>query len=335
MKTIGVLSHADDLDGVVAGLLLSIWHSRLSGELCDINVQFSNYAEAEEKFLTLAEISDEIYVADLSWRNPDLLSQLKNPPKKIVFLDHHLSSIATFDHWMSNPPAGVEVEAYVQADGTKCASDLVWEKYFDSSELLRELTAIEVKALRYLVGITHNIDLWKRDKIMDFDLSDVIDQLGASKTFSILSKDLTRVYPEFFTDEITVAISAAKREIDKARAVALSSCVNRDFTLPDGRVSRLKVAFCLNAPSRIADDLGARTDLGWVVMLWLENGRISARTNEETIEATGVDVNDLMASFGGGGHRLASGGCTEPHLAANLEGFAAQVAERVNILLNR
>ena len=307
-----VLTHIADLDGVASGVLL--WYYLLYQNSKPPEVFFVDYDNCAEILEQEAPTASEVYIADISLRNPALIKCLEHLGKENVYIfDHHASSRPTFKLW--------EDRAQIWFDDShqKCTADLIWE--FGEDVFVRYN-----EALHDLKKFTHSADLWIRDQVMGEKLSDVIAVLGARYLFEKLTNQPEQCYYDNFTPDMMRASLQAEGRREQSKLIAKNTAYSMDI---DG--VKLTVALAAGASSHVGQMFIDEEPLSWVALIDIQGLRVSFRTNENTINKSGISVSDIAGYFGGGGHPVASGApLTEVILQNGTKSFAENIAKVIH-----
>lgn len=301
-----IVSHAADLDGVTSAVVvdeLLRLHCRES-----IDVVFANYDDALSLIQEHAPKYDEIWITDLSWKpgSPLMESLAHIAPENRWLVDHHASSAEMMEVWKG------QANILFDPRGAKCAADLCWDR---ACEVFREMLgenapSVHFETLQALVKATHSRDLWVQDDPMGNILTDVLTEIGPYAMFRQMQRPLLQLDVDLFPAEWQRAIAKAARAREK-------SCKVAERSLSEVRVNdapALMVCLSLGHSSDVGHHLLSTRGLGWVAMICPGASTISFRTNQETIDRTGVAVNDIAARMHpeGGGHPCAAGCPLDP-----------------------
>jgi len=334
MKKTCVLSHAADLDGCVAAL--NTYHAlKNKPNLYEINsedVYFADYADSEAKLLELVSKYECLFITDLSWKSTSLLDKLPKDEKFFVFLDHHKDSKAVFDAFRSDFP---NVWAELSDDDSKCAADMAFE-LFDSkwSEEINKFVPNKMQpymsendwikeCLRTLTRYTHSRDLWIRDEPMGELLTEVIAVKDVPFLFNYFVDYFDNAFGpgydyngevlfsesyDFYTPkEFKCYHDECERTNEISYAMAGRTRLSGELKLPGDTSVWLHSMYSFGPISEIGATVVEQYKLGWAVMVNLERGSLSIRSNKETFELLGIGANDIAKMYGGGGHTLAAG----------------------------
>lgn len=319
MKKTCILSHIDDLDGCVSALNLYFYcMMRPSAyDFSQKDVYFASYKDSEETLLKLAEEYDVVFIADLSWKDPAVISKLPKDDKFFFFFDHHVDSRETFermDHEMPN--------VYVKLDsaGGKCAADLTFD--FLLKGLSTNIPVAEdykdeslIGMLRSFTRYAHSRDLWILDEPLGNLLSEAIVVKGVPHIFYCLVDTIENPFDEDFDQDYNFNPSAEFYTYsdmcafanEKAIEIAKNTLLSGELRLPDGRSVWLHTLYAFGPVSEIGHQIVEENGLGWAVILNLERTGMSVRTNKETIDLLGIGANNIAGIYQGGGHPQAAG----------------------------
>lgn len=307
------VSHSADLDGVASAILANFYLKTLHHG-AHVNVVFTSVnGDAENAIISAIQDSSVIWITDLSFSNENFLSDLFkfHPDKAIHVFDHHASSQQAFQNVSS-------CNAVLDISGNKCATDLVYD-YIK--------TRIGCIPAEYcdLVRYTHSIDLWIKDEPQGERLTEVIQNLGAKETFNLLTQDISKIYLENFTPAMQLCNKISDRNLSKSSSLAFNSVLEEKTDT----LGVVKAAFCYGCASEVGSAL-VQGEKAWVGLIDMSRQELSFRTNNETVNLTGIGANDIAKFLGGGGHPNAAGSkCTKEIL---LGGPAILKQEMVKII---
>lgn len=306
-RRVTILSHQDDLDGVASAVVADRY---LRGQGVVPNVCFVSYETIEVDVERLGASEDELWIMDLSLKDPGLIKHLRRfGPEKLFIFDHHSSSVQAMASWQ--PFATILFDD----SGNRCATDLVYG-------FVREtLGWDDLGALGPMVDAAHSRDLWIRDVQAGDDLTVMICQKDAHWMFGLLQGDPTLASPANYTAGMYEAMQEAETARQESIALANASEVTLKYRMhpitrelfdpPVTLVCALSNGFSSDVAHALLDGNGHR----WVALIDVDRLRLSFRTNDETIQATGVSAKELAESIpGGGGHPCAAGSALPPEI---------------------
>ena len=306
-----VISHAADLDGVASAALLHFWGLMLSD---DTHVAFADYDNAEDvimKSVRDAGKNDTLAIADISLRDPSLLSRIAAhmPREAITIFDHHASSRDCWEAWRAE---GVNI--HFNDAHTHCTADLIYNAMIDT---LGIPVPSDISALRQAA---HSRDLWIRNDKNGEMMSDVITVLGAYHVFDELSANPGRIYPDNYTPVMCDALHKCQDNRERSKQMAKRSGSYQGMEINDGQLVKVVTAFCEGHESDISEMLMAPYSIPcWVGLINIKKNVLSFRCNSFTVNSTGVAVSDIATFFGGGGHPFAAGSPMVSHYADGLD----------------
>lgn len=290
-----IISHIADLDGVASAILANFYFKTLYPG-AQVNITFTSVnSGAENAIVSAIQDSSVIWITDISFSNSNFLSDLFrfNPDKAIYVFDHHASSQQAFQNI-----SGCNV--ILDISGNKCATDLVYD-YIK--------TRVDHIPTEYydLVRYAHSIDLWIKDEPQGERLTEVVQILGAKKTFNILTQDISKVYLKNFTPAMQLCNEISINNLSKSSSLAFNSVLEEKTDT----LGVVKAAFCFGCASEVGSAL-VRGEKAWVGLIDMSRQELSFRTNNETVNLTGIGANDIAEFLGGGGHPNAAGSkCTK------------------------
>ncbi len=275
-----IITHAKDVDGVSPVILLQLIKRKVDFYLLEIE-------EVEEKVPALLKEDlkdyEHIYVTDLSL-GEELYEWIDQQPWKEKF---HL-----FDHHISQQYASQY--SFVTLDVNECATSLFY-KYLKTNHPLLQSPKIE----QYVTHVFH-LDLWHWVKKNDFTAKKLGDLFGIYGNLGYIEHFVKNLEEESIP--IIADAEAELLEIEESRIQRYFE--RKKEQLMEFRYQHYKmgVVFAENYRSELGMLLqGARPDLDFIAMINASGG-VSLRTQRED-----VDLAEIASSFGGGGHKKASG----------------------------
>lgn len=275
-----IITHAKDVDGVSPVILLQLIKRKVDFYLLEIE-------EVEEKVPALLKEDlkdyEHIYVTDLSL-GEELYEWIDQQPWKEKF---HL-----FDHHISQQYASRY--SFVTLDVNECATSLFY-KYLKTNHLLLQSPKIE----QYVTHVFH-LDLWHWVKKNDFTAKKLGDLFGIYGNLGYIEHFVKNLEEESIP--IIADAEAELLEIEESRIQRYFE--RKKEQLMEFRYQHYKmgVVFAENYRSELGMLLQeARPDLDFIAMINASGG-VSLRTQRED-----VDLAEIASSFGGGGHKKASG----------------------------
>lgn len=275
-----IITHAKDVDGVSPVILLQLIKRKVDFYLLEIE-------EVEEKVPALLKEDlkdyEYIYVTDLSL-GEELYEWIDQQPWKEKF---HL-----FDHHISQQYASRY--SFVTLDVNECATSLFY-KYLKTNHLLLQSPKIE----QYVTHVFH-LDLWHWVKKNDFTAKKLGDLFGIYGNLGYIEHFVKNLEEESIP--IIADAEAELLEIEESRIQRYFE--RKKEQLMEFRYQHYKmgVVFAENYRSELGMLLQeARPDLDFIAMINASGG-VSLRTQRED-----VDLAEIASSFGGGGHKKASG----------------------------
>lgn len=314
-----IVSHRADLDGVASAVLMT--QAVPEEHRMNAHVAFADY---DDKLPLLSGVVDTfkpdvVWIGDLAFRInefDDVYALLKDVGE-VKFYDHHVSSSEFFDRVRESWP-----QACVSLDvsGDFCTADLVYNDNPDAmtSEWMEELRSA-----------THSADLFLNINRNGTLLSMVITVLGANATFDMILADPSCICEEKFTGVMQACVEKCRRQDQKSFDLANWSEHSMLVTSLPGSP---KIVLCFTAgnESVIGNGMAERHSPAWTIMLKPDINAVSMRTNQQTIDMTGISVADIAASFGGGGHPRAAGfDLPLPWLIKGMDFALVELADRI------
>ena len=273
-----------------------------------------SYLAKLSKYVSSSSISS-IYITDLAPNKnyvhsiADLVKRYSESNIKIYWLDHHI-----WDSELSNILSSSGAEVYV--DTSTCATGVV-----------RRFFSLEDEFSIDLEKVICSIDLWRFDdhrsayftRLVSYRDDDEWRNLLVNKLIELKSIDqLISWGMRFIIDLMDKELFEYSKYLEEA--IQKTFCGIKFIVVLKSRNSSI-------GTSQLGHYLLSATHSDVAVII-RENGSISFRSRE-------YNVRDLALHFGGGGHRLASGGAVELSL---LEKFVIKLGLRkilINKVLNR
>jgi oligoribonuclease NrnB/cAMP/cGMP phosphodiesterase (DHH superfamily) len=301
MKKVSIVSHIADLDGVASAVLATEIVMSKYGYAPE-QVLFANYDDVKTVIARAAIDADELWILDLSIREPNISEFFKHIPKESVFyFDHHQSSTPVIEAW--DDCASI----YFDDSGDYCTADLLYEAANNISPRF-----VKNNATNQLVAATHSRDLWINDVNEGALLTDAIAVLGAKAVYQELIEQPISAFEHKFTPIIQESIAIAKKQ----RASAMTMASNTKMTIKVNDNCTLIYAIANGYFSEIAHAFLIQNPEAYAMIFDLGRLTCSVRCNSETIEKNGVGANTIASLFhGGGGHPYAAGFPLLPEMA--------------------
>ena len=275
-----IITHAADIDGVSPVILLQLIKREVDFYLLEIE-------DVEERVPALLKEDlkdyEHIYVTDLSL-GEELYEWIDQQPWREKF---HL-----FDHHVSQQYASRY--SFVTLDIDECATSLFY-RYLKTDYPFLQNAKIE----QYVTHV-FNLDLWHWVKKNDFtakklgDLFGIYGNLGYIEHFVKNLKEEGR--PIIAQEEVELL------KIEESRIQSYFEKKKEQLMVFRYQDYKMGVVFAENYRSELGMLLQeARPDLDFIAMINVAGG-VSLRTQRED-----VDLAEIASSFGGGGHKKASG----------------------------
>jgi uncharacterized protein len=295
-----LLTH-NDLDGVSCGILAKLAFGK------DVDVRYHSVSRLDtevEKFIDSKEKDTYLIITDLSVNkvNEERLEEYYKEGGKVLLLDHHKSALHLNDYdW-----GYVEVEK----DGQLTSATSLFYTYLVEQELLEPKLAIDE-----YVELVRQYDTWEWEKneneeahrlnalfflisIDEFE-EKMMDRLSKSDHFYF--EEFEKKIPDMEDDKIERYIRRKKREIVQTE-------IDHKFA---------GIVYAESYHSELGNELGKEfPHLDYIVILNMGSKRVAFRTIHDD-----VDVSEIAAHYGGGGHAKASG------CAMTVEAYNQFVAE--------
>ncbi|MBS1722881.1 MAG: hypothetical protein JSS66_08010 [Armatimonadetes bacterium] len=291
MGKVSIVSHRADLDGVASAVLASEFVLARRGTVPD-QVLFADYDDAKTVIARAAIDAEELWILDLSLREPNIAEFFSHLPKSSVFfVDHHQSTSGVVSAWENR------ATIFFDASGNRCTADILYDSAGTVAPSFKK-DAIWGQ----LVAATHSRDLWINNVPEGALLSDVIEVLGAQATYQVLVESPSAALEEKFPVRFQEAVTVAR----KRREAELKIVRNTQVELPF-LGTRILFALASCYQSDLAEILLSEDADRYIVFLDLSKESASVRCRQGLIDQTSLPANKLASVFGGGGHPCAAG----------------------------
>lgn len=293
MKKVSIVSHRADLDGVASAVLATEFVMSKYGAPPE-KVIFADYDDAKTAIARAAIDVDELWILDLSIKEPNIAEFFKHIPRESVFyFDHHNSSVSTVEAWSD------VASLYFDDSGNSCTADLLYKAAGDVAPQFTKTPIYD-----QLVAATHSRDLWINDVQEGALLTDVISILGAQAVYQELieqpSSAFESKFPKLFQEAVIIA------EHQREAAIAMANNTKMSIEVKDG--CSLVYMITTGYQSDVGHMILQQHPGSYAIMFNLSNLTGSIRCNKETAMANGIGANSIASLFaGGGGHPYAAG----------------------------
>jgi len=293
MKKVSIVSHRADLDGVASAVLAAEFVMSRHG-IPPEKVIFADYEDAKTAIARAAIDADELWILDLSIREPNIAEFFKHIPRESVFyFDHHNSSVPTVEAWDS------AASIYFDDSGNYCTADLLYEAAGNVAPRFAKTPVYD-----QLVAATHSRDLWVNDVREGALLTDAIAILGAQAVYQELieqpSSAFETKFPKLFQEAVIIA--------DNQREAAMAMANNTKMSIPVKPGCNLVYAITTGYQSEVGHMILQQYPGSYAIMFNLSNLTGSIRCDKDTAAANGIGANNIASLFaGGGGHPYAAG----------------------------
>jgi uncharacterized protein len=317
-RLVHIVSHGPHcLDGVAAAVAIARYYSGVP-----VRPSFSGNPKINEviRGLVIEEPLDdqELWITDISWTDPAtdaFLRRLAERGLKVFWIDHHATAIERLKSGRIDVPFAHRI-----VDDSYSAARLVYDYLLERLRREgRENPALERFA--HIVRMADDNDRWVHEVPGSWELALTLRSMDGPEAFD----ELMRI------DESGAYTPRMRAAFEKVEAEMKESFETADGTrsataLPSG--VNVVSAVCNGYPSEIADRWGKRMPNSVFVLFDLKSGAISYRRSPDCK----VDLSQVAAAFGGGGHPAAAGS-EMPELLADVAKTAGKrVAEIVNKL---
>jgi len=304
-----VVSHGPHcLDGVAAAVAVARYHAGRAG----VAARFASNSEIDHVLQTLTPEpgrNTELWITDISWREAATdahLRALAAAGARIYWIDHHRTALERVRAGLVDVPFADRVLSEDYA-----ASRLTYE-YLERRLAAEGRQAPGFAAFAPVIAMADDNDRWLHRVPGSRELAWVVRALGAEAYAELLEIDSRVTY----TPRMVAARARVESEMARSFAVANASRVERRL----GELT-LVAAVCDGHPSEIADAWGKQARNTVFALYDAQSLAVSLRRSPDCA----VDLSQLAAGLGGGGHAAAAG-CELPELRRALaEGLAARV----------
>jgi oligoribonuclease NrnB/cAMP/cGMP phosphodiesterase (DHH superfamily) len=286
-----IVSHGPHcLDGVTAAAAVA----RYFEGGADVRATFASNSEIDRTLRGLRPTAGrdaELWVTDISWRDPETdahLRALAADGVKLYWIDHHRTALERVRRGLVDVPFTDTVLSEEFA-----ASRLVYE-YLTRRLAAEGRSHPRFTSFRPVVAMADDNDRWLHAIPGSRELGWVVRALGPDAYPDFLTLDERVTY----TPKMAEARDRVGAEIARSFEVAERSRVERRI----GDVT-LVVAVCDGHPSEIGDAWGKKTSRTVFALYDAKSLSVSFRRSPDC----DVDLSTLAQALGGGGHAAASG----------------------------
>jgi len=308
-----VVSHGPCcLDGVTAAVAVARYHREAT-----VVPHFSSNAKINETLLGLrcepADATHEVWITDISWTDPAVdrhLQALIDAGVRVFWIDHHRTALERHQRG----EVSVRFTDYVLSEQS-AASRLTYE-YLCNRLRAEHRENDWFEGLQLLVAMADDNDRWVHQVPGSRKLGQLVNLLGNEAFRELLNIDAAVTY----TPRLRHAEQQLDAELQRSFEVAERSRVtraSRDLTVVG--------AVCDGYPSEIADAWGKAATRTVFALFDARALSVSLRRSPDCM----LDLSQLAAALGGGGHPAAAG-CELAQLWCGLaEELAALVADAI------
>jgi oligoribonuclease NrnB/cAMP/cGMP phosphodiesterase (DHH superfamily) len=308
-KQVHVVSHGPHcLDGVAAAVAVARYYRGRA----DVVPHFAGNSEIDGALRTLELPRDaELWITDISWREPATdahLRALAAAGVRIFWIDHHRTALERFRSGRVDVPFTDRVLSEEFA-----ASRLTYE--FLGKRLAAEGRSDPAfAALAPFVAMADDNDRWLHRVAGSRELAWTVRTLGADAYPELVDVDERVAY----SPRMKEALARVEAELKRSFEIANATRIERPLA-----AATLVVAVCDGHPSEIADAWGKQVRNTVFALYDAKSLAVSFRRSPDCQ----VDLSQVAAALGGGGHAAASG-TTLPEVRRELaEAVAARVVK--------
>lgn len=317
-RLVHIVSHGPHcLDGVAAAVAIARYYSGV-----EVRPRFSGNPKINEVIQGLAIEEpleeQELWITDISWTAPEsdaYLRRLAERGLKIYWIDHHATAIQRVKNGSIKVPF-----AHQLVDDRYSAARLVFE-YLTERIRTEGRRNPALESFAAVVQMADDNDRWLHEVPGSWELALTLRALDGPEAFD----ELLRIDERgTYTPRMRAAFERVDREMKESFEIAERS---RSAMVLENGVTVVAAA-CNGYPSEIGDRWGKATSNAIFVLFDLKSGAVSYRRSPDCE----VDLSQVAAAFGGGGHPAAAGSEMPELLAQLAETAASRVAEVVKKL---
>lgn len=284
-----LLSH-NDLDGVGCGILAKLAFGS------EVKVRYNAIASLNREVASFLETDDKetlLFITDLSVseENEQRLQQFFQKGGKVQLIDHHKTSL----HYNNYDWGHVVVED--REGRLTSATSLLYEYLITKNQLEPS------EALNQFVELVRQYDTWEWEKNGNLQAHrlNALFYLLSIEEFEEKMLERLKITDQFFFDDFEKKIldmeeKKLNRYINRKRKELVQTQIKGHFA---------GIVYAESYHSELGNELGKENPhLDYIALLNIGGKKVSFRTIHDE-----VDVSEVAAKFGGGGHAKASG-CT-------------------------
>ncbi len=292
---IKLLTHNDlDAIGCIVLAQLVFGKDNVNYVMCnhdEVNMNYSDYLKTEDyKNYDYCFITDIAVCDKLVERTNETFDV---PNKYVHITDHHISCMEL------NKEDWIDVVVADENDIKQCGTSLFYKQLLGYDNL--DASAIETPAVREFVEKIRRYDVWDwavLDDVTSKQLNDLVGIIGENNFIEYWFNKLSD--PKAIFEYEPIHISLLKMQQDKINDY-IDKC-EADMVEREIQGYKAGVVFAYKYQSELGNALAVRhPELDFIAMINVGGG-VSLRTNKDN-----VNVSEIAAAFGGGGHAKASG----------------------------
>ncbi|MGH7897779.1 MAG: DHHA1 domain-containing protein [Candidatus Binatia bacterium] len=317
-RLVHVVSHGPHcLDGVAAAVAIARYHSGVP-----VRPRFAGNPKINEVIRGLAieePLGDQqLWITDISWTDPAtdaFLRSLAERGLEIYWIDHHKTAIDRLKSGRIDVPFAHRI-----VDDSYSAARLVYD--YLRERLRREGRESEpLERFQHIVRMADDNDRWIHEVPGSWELALTLRSMDGPEAFDeLLRIDESGTY----TPRMRAAFEKVEAEMRESFETAERT---RSVMALDNGIT-VVAAVCNGYPSEIADRWGEQVPNAVFALFDLKSGAISYRRSPDCP----VDLSQVAAAFGGGGHAAAAGSEMPELLTALTKTAAERVAAVVKQL---
>jgi oligoribonuclease NrnB/cAMP/cGMP phosphodiesterase (DHH superfamily) len=315
-RAVHIVSHGPGcLDGLVSAVVLSHYFADN-----DVSVGFEaprDIDAALREFSPPDPQNYDLWVTDISWKDPATdahLARLVARGLRLYWMDHHKSAADR----IAETPLGVAPTDSV-LDLNRAASLIVWD-YLAERAPVDSDRGEALKELHPLVLTADDVDRWILKIPGSRELALAMSAMRQDQAFDALMEvDSKLAWPK----PIRRAMERVRGKIAKSLELAVET--RTTSTVANGGVT-VVAAECWGFAGEISDRW--KQDFNQAVFALFDH-RADAISLRRTDDCQ-VDLSQLAASFGGGGHAAAAGFEIDPAVGSKASELARLVARRLD-----
>jgi oligoribonuclease NrnB/cAMP/cGMP phosphodiesterase (DHH superfamily) len=316
-RTIQIISHGPScLDGVMAAAAITRF---FEGDRVLTSLPGNNESDRAIQNLKLRDKagSDEIWITDLSWTQPDTavhLRELTAAGARVFWIDHHRTAVSR----AGAPEFKVPFAGKLLSEKFSAARLTFEFLKRREDELSSAQKRRDFEAFRRFAEIADDHDRWIHKIPESPDWALAVQTLGGIPSY----REIIKLREPVMSRRLREALRAAQDAMRRSMELADSTMVVR----PLEKGVTLRTACCFGYSSEVAAHLYENTTQTVIALFDLRSQGVSLRRSPDCE----VDLSKLAEQFGGGGHAAASGFMTPELRKVPAQRLSELLAPRVD-----